>query len=116
MMGNSMVNKQSLKCRIKQGDEVIVIAGKDKGKQGVVKQVLRKDAKVKLLIEGVNLVKKHVKPNPNKGEPGGIVSKEAFIDVSNVKIFNTATGKGDHVGYKFLDDGRINHTVSINEL
>ncbi len=100
------INKQALKCRIKQGDEVVVIAGKDKGKRGTVKRVLRKNDAVKLLIEGINLVKKHVKPNPQKGEQGGIVSKEAFINVSNAKIYNTATGKGDRVGYKLLDDGR----------
>jgi len=96
----------NVKCRIKGGDEVIVIAGKDKGKQGAVKQVLRKNGEVKLLVEGVNLVKKHVKPNPNKGEQGGIIAKEAYIDVSNVKIYNSATGKGDRVGYKFLEDGK----------
>ncbi|OGT30849.1 MAG: 50S ribosomal protein L24 [Gammaproteobacteria bacterium RIFCSPHIGHO2_12_FULL_35_23] len=101
-----MLNKQSLKCKIKQGDEVIIIAGKDKGKQGVVKHVLRKNNSIKLLIEGANLVKKHVKPNPNKNEPGGVVSKEAYLDISNVKIYNSAIGKGDRVGFKFLDDGR----------
>lgn len=110
-------NKQALKCKIKQGDEVVVIAGKDKGKQGKVSQVRRKNGVVKLLVEGVNLMKKHVKPNPNAGEQGGIVSKEAFLAVSNVKIFNSATGKGDRVGYRILEDGRkVRCFKSTNEL
>lgn len=105
-MRKKMANKQSIKCRIKQGDEVVVIAGKDKGKRGSVKRVLKKNNAVKLLVEGVNMVKKHVKPDPNKGERGGIVSQEAYITVSNVKIYNSGTGKGDRVGYKFTDDNR----------
>jgi len=100
---NKQCNYQHLKSRIKQGDEVIVIAGKDKGKQGVVKRLVKKDGRLRLLVEGVNLVKKHVKPNPNKGEQGGIITKEASIDISNVKIFNSATGKGDKVGYQVAE-------------
>ena len=110
-MRKSMPNKQSLKCRIKQGDEIVVIAGKDKGKRGSVKRVLKKNNKVKLLIEGINMVKKHVKPNPNKGERGGIVSQEAYLDVSNVKIYNTGTGKGDRVGYKIITENEKDRKV-----
>lgn len=102
----STIANHQLKSKIKQGDEVIVIAGKDKGKQGVVKKVIRKDGKVKLIIEGVNVAKKHVKPNPNANVEGGIVNKEAAIDASNVKIFNSATGKGDRVGYRLTDNNQ----------
>lgn len=103
---NKQCNYQHLKSRIKQGDEVIVIAGKDKGKQGVVKRLVKKDGRLRLLVEGVNLVKKHVKPNPNKGEQGGIITKEASIDISNVKIFNSTTGKADKVGYRVAEGSR----------
>lgn len=99
--------KQAVKCKIKKGDEVILIAGKDKGKRGKVKQVKRlADGRVKLLVEGVNMVKKHVKPNPNTGEQGGVQSREAFLDVSNVKAYNTAANKGDRIGYRVLEDGK----------
>lgn len=83
--------------KIQKGDEVIVIAGKDKGKRGVV--TLRKDDDG-LIIEGINTVKKHVKPNPMKNEEGGIVVKSMAIHQSNVAIFNPATGKADRVGVK----------------
>jgi large subunit ribosomal protein L24 len=89
--------------RIKKGDEVIVVAGKDKGRRGTVERVLEDD---KLVVENINLVKKHVKANPNAGEAGGIVEKEMPIHVSNVMVFNPETGKGDRVGFKILDDGR----------
>ena len=89
--------------RIRQGDEVIVIAGKDKGRQGSVTRVYE-DGRV--LVESINLVKKHQKPNPNAGVPGGIIEKEAALDSSNVMLFNAATGKGDRVGIKTLADGR----------
>lgn len=95
-----------LKTKLKQGDEVVVIAGKDKGKQGVVKKIIRKEGQVKLIVEGVNIAKKHVKPNPNAGVEGGIVAKEAGIDASNVKILNSATGKGDKISYRITEDGR----------
>jgi large subunit ribosomal protein L24 len=85
--------------KIRKGDEVIVIAGKDKGKRGVVTE--RADA-AHLLIEGVNIAKKHVKPNPMKGEQGGIVAKAMPIHQSNVAIYNQATGKADRVGVKQL--------------
>lgn len=87
--------------KIKRDDEVIVIAGKDKGKRGTVMRVLDD----RLIVSGINMVKKHTKPNPMMGKPGGIVEKEAAIAVSNVAIFNPQTGKGDRVGFKVLEDG-----------
>lgn len=89
--------------KIRKGDEVIVVAGKDKGKRGSVLRVRDDD---KLLVEGVNSVKKHVKPNPVKGEAGGIVPKEMPIHISNVALFNVASGRADRVGFKVLEDGR----------
>ena len=89
--------------KIRKGDEVIVIAGRDKGKRGTV--VLRADEE-RLVVEGVNLVKKHAKPNPLKGITGGIVEKTMPIHQSNVAIFNAATGKADRVGVKLLADGK----------
>jgi len=88
--------------KIRKGDDVIVIAGRDKGKRGTV------SARVDighLLVDGVNIVKKHARPNPMKGETGGIVDKTMPIDQSNVMLFNPATGKGDRVGIKVLEDG-----------
>jgi large subunit ribosomal protein L24 len=90
-------------ARIHKADQVIVLAGKDKGKRSVVLSVLDND---KLIVEGVNRVKKHQKPNPMRNQPGGIVDKEMPIQASNVALFNTATQKADRVGYKFLEDGR----------
>ena len=89
--------------KIRKGDEVIVLTGRDKGKRGTVAQRVDAD---RLLIEGVNVVKKHVKPNPMKGATGGIVDKAMPIHQSNVAIFNAATGKADRVGIKFLQDGK----------
>ena len=89
--------------KIRKGDEVIVLTGRDKGKRGKV--ALRKDES-HLVIEGINLVKKHTKPNPMKGTPGGIVEKAMPIDQSNVAIFNADTGKADRVGIKVLADGK----------
>jgi large subunit ribosomal protein L24 len=89
--------------KIKKGDDVIVIAGKDKGKRGAVLRVVDDD---RLLVEGINLVKKHQTPNPMKGTAGGIVDKEMPLNVSNVAIYNPVTQKGDRVGIKVLDDGR----------
>ena len=89
--------------KIRKGDEVIVITGRDKGKRGKVS--LRKDDSM-LVVDGINLVKKHTKPNPLKGSPGGIVQKAMPIHQSNVAIFNTATGKADRVGIKLLADGK----------
>ena len=89
--------------KIKREDEIVVLTGKDKGKRGKVSKVFD-DGRV--LVGGVNIIKKHQRPNPQAGIAGGIVEKEAPIDVSNIAIFNTATNKADRVGFKFLDDGR----------
>ena len=89
--------------KIKKGDEVIVTTGKDKGKRGTVVKVLENN---RLVVENVNMAKKHTKPNPNKGEPGGILDKEMPLDISNVALYNPATGKGDRVGFKILEDGK----------
>ena len=89
--------------RIRKGDRVIVTTGRDKGRQGTVIRVNVDDT---LVIENVNMVKKHTKPNPQAGVAGGIVQREAAIAASNVMLFNPATKKGDRVGYKKLDDGR----------
>ncbi|GAB4467017.1 MAG: 50S ribosomal protein L24 [Burkholderiaceae bacterium] len=90
--------------RIRKGDEVIVIAGKDKGKRGVV--LARVDER-HVTVEGVNVVKKHVRPNPMKGVVGGIVDKTMPIDQSNVMLFNPETKKGDRVGFKVLDGKKV---------
>lgn len=89
--------------KIRKGDDVIVITGKDRDKRGSVLQVL---ATGHVVVEGVNKVKKHQKPNPMKGLAGGIVEKEMPLDISNVALFNAATKKADRVGIKQLDDGR----------
>jgi large subunit ribosomal protein L24 len=88
--------------RIKKGDQVIVIAGADKGKKGEVVRV----AGDKLVVQNINLVKRHTKPNPQAGQPGGIVEREAPIHISNVMPLNPVTGKGERVGFKVLEDGR----------
>lgn len=89
--------------KIRKGDEVIVITGKDKGKRGVV---LTRVDEQRVVVEGVNRAKKHVKPNPIKGVAGGIVEKDMPIHISNVALFNPATKKADRVGFKSLEDGR----------
>ena len=89
--------------RIKKGDDVIVIAGKDKGKQG---SVLHVGPDGRLIVSDVNMAKRHTKPNPNRGQPGGIIEKEMPIDPSNIMLFNPQTKKGDRVGFKTLEDGR----------
>ncbi|PKO38259.1 MAG: 50S ribosomal protein L24 [Betaproteobacteria bacterium HGW-Betaproteobacteria-4] len=89
--------------KIRKGDEVVVITGKDKGKRG---SVLRRVDDEHVLVEGVNRAKKHVKPNPVKGVAGGIVDKDMPIHISNVALFNPATKKADRVGIKALEDGR----------
>jgi len=88
--------------RIKKGDRVIVTAGKDKGKQGDVVRVLGD----KVVVSNVNLVKRHTKPNPQINQPGGVIEREAPIHVSNVMHFNPASGKGERIGTKVLEDGR----------
>ena len=88
--------------KIRKGDEVVVLTGKDKGKRGTVLLVLED----KLVVEGVNRVRKAVKPNPMRGTTGGFQDKDMPIHVSNVAVFNPASGKGDRVGIKTLEDGR----------
>ncbi|GAB5452885.1 MAG: 50S ribosomal protein L24 [Halioglobus sp.] len=90
--------------KIKRDDEVIVLTGKDKGKRGKVRKVLGND---KLIVAGVNMMKKHTKPNPQAGVAGGIVESEAPIQVSNVAIFNPGTSKGDRVGFKIEGDQKV---------
>ena len=89
--------------RIRNGDRVIVTTGRDKGKQGTVVRVLEDDH---VVVENINMVKKHQKPNPQQGAPGGIVQKEMPIHASNLMLFNPGTKKGDRIGFKTLDDGR----------
>jgi len=89
--------------RIRKGDEVIVIAGRSKGQRGHVLKVLGDD---RLLVENVNMVKRHTKPDPQRQQPGGIVEREAPIHRSNVMLYNPATDSGDRVGFKVLEDGR----------
>jgi large subunit ribosomal protein L24 len=98
--------------KIRKGDEVIVLAGRDKGKRGKV--TLRKDEE-HLVVEGINLVKKHTKPNPLKGATGGIVDKAMPIHQSNVAIYNPATGKADRVGIKVQGDKRVRVFKSSGE-
>ena len=89
--------------KLKKGDSIIVVSGKDKGKKGEILKVIEPD---KLIISNINLAKKHVKPNPNKNESGGIIEKEMPIHISNVMMFNPITKKGDRVGFKNLEDGK----------
>jgi len=89
--------------KIKKGDDVIVIAGKDKGKRGSVVRVLENS---RVIVENVNMVKRHTKANPQRGEPGGILDKEMPLHISNIALYNPASGKGDRVGFKLLEDGR----------
>jgi large subunit ribosomal protein L24 len=89
--------------KIRKGDKVMVRAGRDKGRTGTVLRVLGDD---RLLVENVNMVKRHTRPNPNRNVTGGIIDKEAPIHVSNVALLNSATGKGERVGFKILEDGR----------
>ncbi|MGZ5113023.1 MAG: 50S ribosomal protein L24 [Usitatibacter sp.] len=86
--------------KIRKGDQVVVTTGKDKGKRGTVLRVYETG---KVLVEGVNRVKKHQRPNPVKGQTGGIIEKEMPLQISNVMLVNPATGKGDRVGFKFLE-------------
>lgn len=90
-------------AKIKSNDEIIVIAGRDKGKRG---KVLKVQQDGRLVVSGVNMIKKHQKPKPNQGVAGGIIEKEAPIQASNVAIFNPATSRADRVGYKIREDGK----------
>src|SRR5678810_654732 len=97
--------------RIRKGDEVIVLSGRDKGKRGTV---LRRVDALHVVVEGVNRVKKHQRPNPMKGEQGGIVDKDMPIHVTNVALFNPATKKADRAGVKVLDGGKKERVISVN--
>jgi len=89
--------------KIKKGDDVIVIAGKDKGKRGNIMRVLENG---RVMVDGINIVKKHVRPNPQAGETGGIVEQEAAMDISNISLYDAASGKASRVGVKVLEDGK----------
>ena len=89
--------------KIRKGDKVILNTGKDKGKQGIVLNILKNN---RVVVEGLNMVKKHTKPNPAKGDQGGLVSKEMPINISNIAIFNTKSNKTDKVNFKELKDGK----------
>ena len=99
--------------KIKRDDEVIILAGKDKGKRGKVRRVLDNN---KLIVSGVNMVKKHTKPNPQAGVAGGIVEQEAPIQVSNVAIFNASSNKADRVGFKVDGDSKVRIFKSSGEV
>ena len=100
--------------KIRKGDDAIIIAGKDKGKRGSVLKVLENN---RIVVESCNMVKKHVKPNPNTGESGGIVEKEMPLHASNVALFNPVSGKADRVGIKILEDGKkVRYFKSNNEV
>ena len=100
--------------RIKKGDEVIVTTGKDKGKRGAVRRVLVND---RVVVENINMAKRHTKPNPSRGVGGGIVEKEMPLHISNVAIYNPATKKAGRVGFRTLEDGRkVRYFKSNNEV
>ncbi len=100
--------------RIRKGDEVVVIAGRDKGRRGTVVRVLDDE---RVVVENINIAKKHQKPNPNAGVAGGIVEIEMPLDASNVMLWNPVLKKGDRVGFKTLDDGRkVRFYKSDNEV
>ncbi|MDO9372145.1 MAG: 50S ribosomal protein L24 [Gammaproteobacteria bacterium] len=100
--------------RIKKGDEVIVTTGKDKGKRGAVRRVLVND---RVLVENINMAKRHTKPNPARGAGGGIIEKEMPLHISNVAIYNPVTKKGGRVGFRTLEDGRkVRYFKSNNEV
>jgi large subunit ribosomal protein L24 len=100
--------------KIKKGDDVVVRTGKDKGKSGRVTKVLKDD---KVLVEGINQVKKSQKPNPNAGVTGGIVTKDMPIHISNIGLYNPATKKADRVGIRILDNGKkVRYFKSTNEV
>ncbi len=101
--------------RLKKGDEVIVTAGKDKGKRGQIDRFVERKGKRRVIIEGANLVKKNVRPNPQANEPGGIVNREAAIDMSNVMLFNPKTEKGDRIGFRIEDGKKVRFFKSNNE-
>lgn len=97
--------------KLKHDDEVIVIAGKDKGKRGTISRLVGNN---KVIVAGVNMVKRHTKPNPNLGKPGGIIEKEAALHVSNIAIFNPETNAADRVGIQASDDGAKKRVFKSN--
>ncbi|MDX1529491.1 MAG: 50S ribosomal protein L24 [Gammaproteobacteria bacterium] len=100
--------------KIRKGDEVIVIAGRDKGKRGTVSKIISAD---ELLVEGVNVVKRHTRPNPSKGTTGGIIEKEMPIHRSNIALYNPQMSKADRVGIKRLEDGKkVRYFKSTDEV
>ncbi|MGB7932875.1 MAG: 50S ribosomal protein L24 [Gammaproteobacteria bacterium] len=100
--------------RIRKGDEVVVIAGKDKGKRGNIVRVMPDG---RIVVSDVNMVKRHTKPNPGRGVPGGIIEKEMPVDASNVMLYNPQTSKGDRVGFRTLEDGRkVRYFKSTSEV
>jgi large subunit ribosomal protein L24 len=100
--------------RIRKDDEVIVIAGKDKGRRGKVMRVVDND---RVIVAGVNLIKRHTKPHPARGVAGGIIEREASIHISNVMLFNPVTRKGDRIGFRVLEDGsKVRYFKSNNEV
>lgn len=101
-------------AKIRRDDEVVVLAGKDKGKQGKVQKVLTD--KDRVIVEGVNVIKKHQKPNPASGESGGIIEQEAPIHISNVAILNPETGKADRVGFRTEDGKKVRIFKSNNAI
>ena len=101
-------------AKIRKGDDVIVRTGKDKGKSGRVTKILKDN---KVLIEGINQVKKNQKPNPNAGVSGGIIVKDMPINISNIGLYNPETKKADRIGFKFLEDGKkVRYFKSTNEV
>ncbi|GAA3545392.1 50S ribosomal protein L24 [Zobellella aerophila] len=101
-------------AKIRRDDEVIILTGKDKGKRGTVTKVLVSEGKV--IVAGINLVKKHQKPVPQLNQPGGIIDQEAPLDVSNVALFNPASGKADRVGFRIEDGKKARFFKSTGEL
>jgi large subunit ribosomal protein L24 len=97
--------------KIRKGDDVVVLTGKDKGKRGTVLRV----GDDSVVVENVNMVKKHQKPNPQRGEPGGIIDKEMALHISNVALYNPVKAGPDRVGFKFLDDGRKVRVFKSND-
>ena len=100
-------------AKLKRDDEVVVIAGKDKGKRGTVRRVLDSD---RVIVSGVNMIKKHTKPNPQAGVAGGIVEQEAAIQASNLAVFNSKSGKGERVGYRIEDGKKVRVFKSSGDL
>lgn len=102
--------------KIKKNDEVIVITGKNKGARGKVLRVVKKNDRTKVIVEGINMIKKHTKGNPQANKPGGIIEREAALDMSNVALFNPITKKADKIGFKILEGKKVRYFKSNNEL